>query len=466
MNAPYYQSESITLYHGDCREVLPTLMPVETCLTDPPYGLGFMGKGWDHGAPGVEFWEFVRAALLPGAMCLAFGGTRTYHRLACAIEDSGFELRDCLMWVYGSGFPKSLDIGKAIDKAGGQPWSAFASMLEGLIKAAGFNYTSFDKELGIPSAGSNSCYWVRVDERGGLPPRRYYEKLKTLLSPPQEFMDLYDKAEREIIAIERRKNAPSGIVSAGRESTDVNRKITIPATEAAKQWDGWGTALKPAYEPIVLAMKPLDGTFANNAQVHGVAGLNVDGGRVGTGKSVPASPSRSGQWFGTGVESGEESGHNPNVGRFPANLIHDGSDEVVGLFPQAKGSSGVSGNVPSAPTKHCYGEYGRVDFQGYHDQGSAARFFYTAKAGKKERGEGNNHPTVKPLALMRYLCRLTATPMGGTVLDPFAGSGTTLLAALTEGRKAIGIELSEEYCEIIAKRLDSAPARQLELLPC
>lgn len=194
---PYYAKDGVTIYHGDCRDVLPTLEPATACVTDPPYGLGFMGKGWDHEVPGVEFWRLVRDALLPGAACLTFGGPRTYHRLMCAIEDAGFEIRDCLMWLYGTGFPKSLDISKAIDKAAGAERERIRGVRSGVV--------------GVAYAQDA---WTR------------------------EFHD--------------------------------SRLSSEPITDPAREWYGWGTALKPAWEPILLAMNPLDGTFAENAIRHGV----------------------------------------------------------------------------------------------------------------------------------------------------------------------------------------------------
>ncbi len=377
--------------------MLPQLS-ADVCITDPPYGLSFMGKGWDHGVPGVPFWAAVLAALKPGAHLLAFGGTRMYHRLACAIEDASFELRDCLMWVYGSGFPKSHDVSKAIDKAAGA-------------------------EREIVGRKSAPQYNSPVTAATGTPLGR--------LAP--------------------RPNAAENYAKAG--------NIYAPATDAAKQWEGWGTALKPAWEPILLARKALEETVATNVIAHGTGALNIDGCRVGT-------PGAAGRW--------------------PANLIHDGSEEVLHLFPASKGQQGaVTGSEPSAKTKNVLGEYaGRESMQPRNDTGSAARFFYCAKASKKERNAGlegltpgkreesrhtgqagtdnpynrgaveiaNIHPTVKPLALMRYLCKLT-TPPGGTVLDPFMGSGSTLLAAQVSGFQAVGIDLSEEYCEIAANRL-------------
>jgi len=321
MNLPINQ-----IICGDNVETLRTLPDacVDSCVTDPPYGLAFMGKKWDYDVPSVEVWQECLRVLKPGGHLLAFAGTRTQHRMAVRIEDAGFEIRDMIAWVYGSGFPKSLDVSKAIDKAAG--------------------------------------------------------------------------AEREVVGVDavryaRLKNQIGGSVSTGEQWEHGGRNvcITAPATEAAKQWQGWGTALKPALEPITVARKPFPGTVAENVLQHGTGALNVDGCRVG-----------------------DESG------RFPANLIHDGSEEVVGLFPE-------------------------------DGEASAARFFYCAKADPSER-RNSKHPTIKPVALMRYLVRLV-TPPGGLVLDPFGGSGTTAEAARLEHCRFLLLELSEEYCADAAERL-------------
>lgn len=408
---PYYTDAFITIYIGDCREVIPQLDEIfDACVTDPPYHLtqgsrkgsprqndpetpygrtrlgsaGFMGKTWDGGdvAFQAETWEAVATVLKPGAHIMAFGGTRTNHRLACAIEDAGFEIRDMLMWLYGSGFPKSLDISKAIDKMFG--------------------------------------------------------------------------AAREIIAVREDHNIcrPSGggeerlMTSAGNRET---RKIetTAPASDAAKLWDGYGTALKPAWEPIILAMKPCDGTFAENALEHGVAGLNIDGSRIGTN---PRIVTRGGlnstiNTFGKYAEQPTEEEYN---GRWPANLILD--EEAAVLLDEQTGMLTDCGGPKK--TRHNSGMFG-IGQPGaiYRDMGGASRFFYTAKADSTERGTGNNHPTVKPLDLMRYLCKLLAPPSGGLFFEPFAGSGTTLIACKALNIRAVGIELSEEYAEIAAKRL-------------
>jgi len=484
-----------TLRLGDCLEVMRDMADasVDAIVTDPPYELGFMGKGWDSTgiANNPALWREALRVLKPGGHLLAFSGTRTQHRMVCAIEDAGFEIRDQIGWLYGSGFPKSLDVSKAIDKMGGRPWSQFASLLDKLIKDAGFNYTTLDRALGIPSAGSNSCYWVRTDDRGGLPPRHYYERLKELLSPPSEFTDLYDKAEREVIAIERRKNAPSGIVGMGRESVDIDRQITAPATQAAHQWQGWGTALKPAWEPICVARKPLIGTVAANVLQFGTGALNI------AGCLIPVSDSSYARnCAGDRGHSGTRSAHEEGVtnlhvgggsagsGRWPANVIHDGSDEVLALFPVTTSGGGPK---PGTPRTHA-NTYGKPTISlseayGSHT-GSAARFYYCAKASREDRNEGceafekkplnwssgtqnpgsfqaegtdktsqNFHPTVKPTDLMAYLCRLV-TPPRGIVLDPFMGSGSTGKACAREGFRFIGIEKEADYLAIAKARIE------------
>ncbi len=471
----------ITLHSGDCLDILPTLAEcsIDSCVTDPPYGLSFMGRNWDHGVPGIAFWREVYRVLKPGGHVVAFSGTRTYHRMAVAIEDAGFEIRDQLGWLYGSGFPKSHDVSKGIDRVGGLPWVDFADLLDGLIKSSGYTYASLDRALGVKSS---SCYWVRKDARGGLPPRNHYERIKELLNPPVEFTDLYDRAEREVVAIERRKNSPSGIVSIGRESVEVERKITAPATEAAIKWQGWGTALKPAWEPICLARKPLIGTVAANVLRWRTGALNIDGCRIGTGET------RATQTGGMGRKAspvygaftqGETESLITTHGRWPANVVHDGSAEVVAMFPNSAGQLAPVSTKPGTKTSNVYGKMNREgeasSDRRYTDHGStnfaplpgqrrepvssAARFFYSAKASKADRA-GSKHPTVKPVSLMQWLCRLI-TPPGGTILDPFAGSGTTGAAARLEGFRAILIEREAEYQRDIRNRF-AASADLLE----
>jgi len=544
-----------TVFEGDCLEQMRIFGDdyFDSIVTDPPYGLSFMGKEWDHGVPGVHFWKECLRVAKPGAHMLAFGGTRTHHRLMVAIEDAGWEIRDCLMWVYGSGFPKSLDISKSLDKAAG--------------------------------------------------------------------------AEREVVGINedylRRK--PNGMKTEGataygysQTQQETNANITTPATDAAKQWSGWGTALKPAWEPIILCRKPLDGTVANNVLTWGCGGINVDGCRVeyssdaDKASAIPQGriTTKVGAFAGR-TQDGKDAELNRDewaskqTGRFPANLIHDGSDEVLSVFPDAKGQcAAITGNEPTAngfsgPVKFG-GNKNRVSFPAPRgDSGSAARFFYCAKASTSERNIGlngtctvklntknnvysgvcqkdvttvavqllqkvtsestgiwnigesgesitarclwgslsitlmeinkiielktlhllmhsltndtildansstesggshaaivenlkkwiltttsgkmelargasdvalqmllqtsvkenwqnltNTHSTVKPLALLQYLCRLI-TPPNGIVLDPFAGSGSTGIAATREGFNSVLIEIDKDYAEIARAR--------------
>jgi site-specific DNA-methyltransferase (adenine-specific) len=387
----HYTDDRVTLYHGDCRDIMEGQLPdnsVDSIVTDPPYELGFMGKGWDGSgiAYNCEVWENAYRILKPGGHLLAFGGTRTWHRLAVAIEDAGFDIRDSIAWHYGSGFPKSLDVSKAIDKRAG--------------------------------------------------------------------------AEREVVG-SYRAAVQSGITggfnaSKADEFGRTTANITAPATPAAQQWQGWGTALKPAHEPIVVARKPLIGTVAENVLTHGTGALNIDGCRIGTdGGTAGATSGPSDGIYGNGL-NGQFSQPVAGLGRWPANVILDESqaaalDAQSGVsVSRAGGSSGTTFTVNGEGAKD------RTDDRGGHnDSGGASRFFYVAKASKKERPNVNGvaHPTVKPMALMQYLVRLV-TPPGGTVLEPFAGSGTTIEAALNEGFNVIGIEMTDEYLPLIMSRIE------------
>lgn len=428
----------VDIWLGDCRTEMSRLADcsIDSIVTDPPYELGFMNKSWD--ATGIAYdikvWQECLRVLKPGGHLLAFGGSRTYHRLACAIEDAGFQIRDQIMWVYGSGFPKSLNIGKAIDKAAG-----------------------VEREVIGKSAYSQPA---KSGHHGGL--------------------------TGDNINFNGERYTPS---------------VTAPATAEAKQWEGWGTALKPAHEPIVMARKPLDGTVAQNVLTHGTGGININGCRVGM--SDKDKEQSLNNWkpngyelkesiyeFGTEIVATEQN----TQGRFPANFIHDGSDEVLELFPETNTASGIASGATRGKLG-TQGKFGSANQKNmseapfYGDLGSAARFFYCAKASKKDRNEGldpdlfplrnytdankmggagdtmltgsgnprdsrkhNHHPTVKPTDLMRYLCRLV-TPPNGTILDPFTGSGSTGKAAVAEGFNFIGIEQSAEYCEIAKARI-------------
>lgn len=341
-----------TIHLGDCRQVLASLPDnsVDSIVTDPPYELGFMGNAWDKSgiAYDITVWQQCLRVLKPGGHLIAFGGSRTYHRMVVAVEDAGFEIRDQIQWIYGSGFPKSLDVSKAMDKKAGA---------EHLREDAGPN----------PAYRPSAYVW---NQGGGETPMRPERK-------------------------------------------------TAPATDLAKQWQGWGTALKPAHEPAVLARKPLCGTVADNVTTWGVGAINVDATRVGTEGARNNGRKVDSAIYG---KFGQTQRVDYNAGRWPANVILD--EEAAPLL------------------------------------GEPSRFFYVAKASKAEReaglesadGRANHHPTVKPIALMRYLVRMV-TPKGGVVLDPFTGSGSTGCAAVLEGNEFIGIDINPEYVEIAKKRI-------------
>ncbi len=404
------------LIHGDCLEELKKLPEnsIDAVVTDPPYGLSFMGKKWDYDVPSVEIWQECLRVLKPGGYLLSFAGTRTYHRMATGIEDAGFEIRDMIAWVYGSGFPKSLNIGKAIDKMQG-------------------------------------------NEREVLPPKQFADGTR------------------------QRATARAGIYS--------EQKGQAKNTKGTSEWEGWGTALKPALEPITIARKPIEGTVAENCLKWGVGGINIDECRVGTEERETWSCG-SQNYKVSNAEPWRETKHNI-TGRFPANLIHDGSDEVVELFPNTKSK----GHAPKLGKGNPFGGDNETPREEYYhnDSGSAARFFYVAKASKSERNMGcegleekqytmsstpkrqvvdgvqqsvdfvtkpltnkNNHPTVKPIALMEYLIKLVSRE-GATVLDPFMGSGTTGIACKKLKRHFIGIEREAEYIKIAESRIAAQP---------
>ena len=429
------------LINSDCIAAMKEMPDnsVDSVVTDPPYELGFMGKSWDSSgiAFNVEVWQEALRVLKPGGHLIAFSGSRTYHRMAVAIEDAGFEIRDQIQWIYGSGFPKSHNISKAIDKAAGA-------------------------ERKIGNQGSTHC---------------------------SDF-----------------PNPCSGHNETGRYSATVHALPTLPNTNEAQQWDGWGTALKPAHEPMVLARKPLVGTVADNVLIYGTGGLNIDATRVVADgenfdnlKSRPIGKLNTRRNDETDEEFDARVGQSPEqqealaklkeLGRFPANVIHDGSWEVLELFPDSKGGAYPAKRGQSVNTAFASGQETEGGFRAMGDSGSAARFFYCAKASKRDRNEGlegftpirkvfmatkngtgepskglerfttepsaNHHPTVKPTDLMRYLCKLI-TPPNGIVLDPFMGSGSTGKAAVIEGFDFIGIEQSEEYIKIAEARIEYA----------
>jgi DNA modification methylase len=420
----------VRLILGDCLEKMRELddNSVDSIVTDPPYGISFMSKGWDKGVPSVEIWKECLRVLKPGGHLLSFAGTRTQHRMATNIEDAGFEIRDMIAWVYGSGFPKSMNIGKAIDK------------LEGNERI----------EVGVSTQGSGASR-IKLSN---------HEKGDTGIG----YMDGSGK--------------------------------TFEVTKGNSQYEGWGTALKPALEPITVARKPIEEkTIAKNVLKYGTGGINIDGCRVPVDKNVDdmlretSRGKRKSETWEKGSGFKNENNSLTGVrkeGRFPANLIHDGSEEVTSLFPDSKSTGGSGEKSKGGLGKQIYGKYALEEHGansgGLGDSGSASRFFYCAKASKKDRNEGcdnleekqyshdgrskpienafqrnnsvasNNHPTVKPTELMQYLVRLV-TPKNGIVLDPFMGSGSTGKACMLEGFDFIGIELDEEYIKIAEKRI-------------
>lgn len=422
----------VTLHAGDNRAALKALADnsIDAVVTDPPYALvsigkrfgkpgaknsskdaykrasaGFMGKSWDTGevAFATEFWAEVYRVLKPGGYVLAASATRTYHRLAVAIEDAGFEIRDMVSWLYGSGFPKSHDVSKAIDKA------------KGCERA----------KVRIPVAAVGNLK-ARQDSRPFI-------------------------------------------------EAAMERGYHEAVSDEAVFWQGWGTALKPACEPWVMARKPLIGTVAENVLAHGTGALNIDGCRVDADEGRPARVSDpkstangavySGrQVAGSGFDGGSRAVGITKEGRWPANVVHDGSDEVEAAFPVAPGQQGaVTGREPSSPFANVYGDMpsragGAIPRA---DSGSAARFFYSAKADAEDR-LGSKHPTVKPVDLMQYFCRLVTPPAKAgsdgvlvypVILDPFAGTGTTGEAAWREGFSAILMEREADYQEDIRRRM-------------
>jgi site-specific DNA-methyltransferase (adenine-specific) len=406
---PFLDDADVILYAGDCVEVMKRMpgSSVDAIVTDPPYGLEFMGKGWDgFGTPlGFQTWTEAWAVeafriLKPGGHLLAFAGTRTYHRMTSGVEDAGFEIRDCIAWMYGSGFPKSLDVSKAIDKAAGA-----------------------EREV----VGNKPVGW------GGLHNNR----------------NLNDDGWKEV----------------GTEYPD-GQPITSPATDAARKWNGWGTALKPAFEPIVVARRPLIGTVAANVLEHGTGALNIDACRIDMGAEYdPAKMQRqqrsegSVQFGSAGLIGSEIATYKPG-GRWPANIALDAT--AAAMLDEQSGERSA-GNFPANNRTGFGGTYrGATEREGITqdrkptDTGGASRFFYTAKASRQDRNVGgladNTHPTVKPTDLMRWLIRLI-TPPGGIILDPFGGSGSTGLAARAENVRCILIEREPEYLQIIRDRL-------------
>jgi DNA modification methylase len=510
------------IHLGSNLDVLPTLPDnsVDSIVTDPPYELGFMGKSWDSSgiAYSTELWGECLRVLKPGGHLLAFGGSRTWHRIAVAIEDSGFQVRDSIAWLYGSGFPKSLDISKAIDKNNGESgrklkftlWfrstSLTAKQVTDVLRSAGL----------ISENGTMASHFFAQSNAGqpAIPTAEMWQVIRPLVFEVPDWVDeLIERieAEREVIGQTTKARSTSGdsaLPTIGGKTIYKTWNETTPSTPEAQQWEGWGTALKPAFEPVVVARKPLIGTVAENVLTHGTGGLNIDGSRIPSSDVLP-------QMSGKAVLGGSSEGwdrpwkNDPEavkvreqranesiektnrLGRWPSNVMLDPYTAEL-LDEQSGISKSPSLTKSTLTTSEGYGFNGKT-IQGHGDSGGASRFFYVAKASKRDRNEGleelepqrhsdrqnsegvggdnprnrtneakqNFHPTVKPTDLMRYLIKLV-TPPGGVVLDPFTGSGSTGKAAILEGFDFIGIELTEEYLPIIEGRLAHAEKMRAE----
>jgi DNA modification methylase len=617
-----------TLLHGDCLEVMPTLAAnsIDSIVCDPPYGLSFMGRDWDHGVPGVAFWAEALRVAKPGAMLLAFGGTRTFHRLTVAIEDAGWEIRDCLTWLYGSGFPKSMDISKAIDKAAGvernqgaRQWSGgqrssgimgdnhgtqertiydtpvtdeakrfagwgtalkpAAEMIVRAIKpfpeeaerdiivgnlcrmeaqlwlllhvsivgrSSMLSQAELDEVLSIAQWSADNLTSTHFDLCGPMDTSQFASMVDTCLSIVTSWKsmlaDLWSNENTSTISTVSSLTIDSKTLSYLLSLTTLeniiqaewqapgSRLSALPAAKflnaveanisSTRMLSALGSATygdrtrrldatadpTPNWEPIIMAMKPIDGTFANNALVHGVAGLNVDACRIGSTSrtQLEAGYIRRGRTdeevFSTGYGRPKEQ-FETTQGRWPANLLLD--EEAARLLDEMSGERkcGANGtNERKRTPSHALNTFPGVDTSAhYGDTGGASRFFYVAKASKRDRDEGlegmeetecaamqgnlvngqrlagngapiatprraNHHPTVKPTQLMRYLCRLVTRP-NGVILDPFMGSGSTGKAAMLEGFNFVGIELDAEYLEIARRRIEHAQAQPAQAQP-
>ena len=508
---------SIDIRHGDCLEVLRSLddNSVDSVVTDPPYGLsntkpaqvadvlaawvtgdtesvpakkgGFMGKDWDSFVPPPAVWKECLRVLKPGGHMAVFAGARTQDLMGLSIRLAGFEIRDTLGWIYGSGFPKSHDIGKAIDKRREERHEEalkVTRVIAGRAKELGVSRRDINLKInGADNSGGSAQSWTTISSEGAHKPRvpewDQWVRLRELLKLNDPVLDA------EVWRLNGRKGTPgeawekrevlsecpaygiggNGILNGHSEGAIA--KVTAHATSEAEKWDGWGTALKPAIEPIILARKPLDGTVAANVLAHGVGGLNIDASRAGTTGARNNGRKKDSDIYG---DFGACERVEYNKGRFPANVLLDEhaakemDKQSVGTRAEKPSKSGTAGATVQEATWKCWHKPGE-EIAGYNDSGGASRFFpvfkYQAKAPKKERpvieredGSKIQHNTVKPLALMEWLVSLIVPP-GGVVLDPFAGSGTTLQAALNKGFTPIGIEQDADYIKLIEKRLEA-----------
>ena len=453
----------------DCVEAMGDLpdCSVDAIVTEPPYGLGFMGKKWDDLPPGDDFAKEAFRVCKPGAYIVAFGGTRTVHRLTVALEDAGFEIRDTLHWCYWSGFPKSLDVSKAMDRKRHDREQIYqvTRWIRAARDAAGLTNADIDQAFGFNGMGR---HWTDVPPRGKQATVPALDQVADLLAllrvdePPAEIAALLwdlnaakgqpgpNWWRREKIGTAQGKDARAGDLYAPGEGIYIAKEydITAPATESARQWQGWGTALKPAIEPAIMARKPLTGTVADNVLQWGTGALNIDASRIAYGdpawpggddlaRTITKNPGRSDS-FTSGVYGKDRPQQAINIsGRFPANLYY---------CPKASTAEREAGCADLR-------QQAAGELTGGREEGSAGLDSPRAGAGRTSEGRGNSHPTVKPIRLMRWIVRLV-TPPDGVVLEPFAGSGTTLLATeLADiGARCIAIEREAQYIDIIRAR--------------
>ena len=532
-----------TIHVGDCLEWLRSLPDnsVDSVVTDPPYGLGrepdarevlrawldgeeykpggsgFMGRAWDAFVPSPPVWAECLRVLKPGGHLLAFAGTRTYDWIVMGVRLAGFEVRDMVGYLYGTGFPKSLDVSKAIDKQRHDRAEIHqvTEWIRAARDAAGVTNRQIDDAFGFHGMAG---HWTSSGSQAAIPTLEQIPRLLAVLGLTLD--DAPDTVRDLIWTLNGRKGQPGaawfdrevigtapsslgGTVAAGDRDPDYIAKhrnhhfnITAPATEAARQWAGWGTALKPSIEPVVMARKPLAGTVAANVLEWGTGGINVDGCRIAAEPwTRPGSNAVGGVYGDFGNDTGRTG--SPS-GRWPANIIHDGSPEVLAVFPQQKSGGFSQGMIQHSRACNVAkgAEAERVRDARAPDSGSAARFYYCAKASRAERehgldalprgivdptraedsagrdnpragagrsgsGRANIHPTVKPVDLMRYLLRLV-TPPGGLTIDPYAGSGTTGVAAVHEGFRFAGCELETPHALIAVTRIAQAVTDERE----
>lgn len=501
------RDRGVEVINADCLAALRDMpdASVDAIVTDPPYGLsnttpdqvaetitrwvsgdreylptgrGFMGHEWDAFVPPVAVWDECLRVLKPGGHVLAFAGSRTHDLMTLGIRLAGFEIRDSVAWLYGSGFPKSMDVSKAIDRSRGENWARRLEFTE-WMRSTGITAATIREATGLASMGG---HYVDTTSQPAIPTPEVFDLLRPHLPEVPERIErlVAERTGEQWTDYARRPVTGShaaGVtrdVSGPRGGGEGKERRDVPTSPEAAAWQGWGTALKPAFEPVTLARKPLTGTVAANVLEHGTGALNVDACRVGMSEADRARAAvPRGEWTNGGTtgattkRTGETFAPAPG-GRWPANVVLDESQAAE--LDRQSGTLANAGNKPGSMRT------GRADgaahertsqvptYSGgpstvYNDKGGASRFFYTAKAPRSERPvvDGTAHPTVKPLALMRWLVRMV-TPPGGTVLDPFAGSGTTLEAAMLEGMNPIGVERDPAYLPLIRHRIDRAAA--------